>query len=137
MNFPTFGSHFSTGIPNLHQFAAKFSQDNGTSNNISANQETNNVRYASSGVSSFSQHHVQLQQPILNNKYQTNYINQDNVNYGQTLTKTDKRESYDHGELTQDICAAVLHHEEKHSGQKVRVFQYKMMNNYQRFLLSF
>lgn len=117
MNFPSFGSHFSTGIPNLHQFAAKFSQDNISSNNIASTQESNNVRYTSNGIP-FSQH-VHLQQPILTNKYQTSYLNQDTSNYGQLVTKNDKREHFDQ-ELTQEICAAVLQHEEKNSLQKVK-----------------
>ncbi|XP_044759190.1 zinc finger and SCAN domain-containing protein 21-like [Coccinella septempunctata] len=119
MNFPSFGGHFSSGIPNLHQFAAKFSQDNISSNNVASNEESNNARYASNGLSSFSHNHVQLQQPLLTNKYQNNYINQESGNYGPTVPKNDKRGSFDQ-DLTQEICGAVLHHEEKTSVQKIK-----------------
>ncbi|KAL3274456.1 hypothetical protein HHI36_015844 [Cryptolaemus montrouzieri] len=120
MNF-SFGSHFSASIPNIHQFAAKFSQENLTSNTISTSQDANNMRY-SNGISSFNQH-VSVQQPttVAITKYSTNYVNQQpQVYIQQAGSRLEKRDNFEEQELAQEICAAVLQQEEKNSIQKVK-----------------
>ncbi|KAK9888279.1 hypothetical protein WA026_000542 [Henosepilachna vigintioctopunctata] len=121
MNFSHFGSHFSATIPNIHQFAAKFSQENLVSNTvISPNQETNAGRYSSNGLT-FAQHHPSVQQNALGAsiKYPNNYVNHQSNIYTQVNVRNDKRENFEQQELTQEICAAVLQ-EEKNSSQKVK-----------------
>lgn len=80
MNFSPFGGHFSTAIPAIHQFAAKFSHshDNPTGNTLCSthNMQDNNNRYTANGIPSFTQHHPPQQQMLNVSKYQGGYINQ-------------------------------------------------------------
>lgn len=109
MNFSPFGGHFSTTIPTIHQFAAKFSQENATSTLCSTQENSN--RYTANGVPSFTQHHHATQQQMLstlnNSKYQSNYIGQ--ALYGQqTNVRQEKRHTYEAQELAQELCAAMI-----------------------------
>lgn len=107
MNFSPFGGHFSTTIPAIHQFAAKFTHDNST--NTLCTQD--NSRYTANGVPSFTQHHPPNQQQMLNNsKYQGNYMNQ-GVYTHQNNIRQDKRQGYEQQhELAQELCAVMLQH---------------------------
>ncbi|XP_074036057.1 uncharacterized protein isoform X2 [Leptinotarsa decemlineata] len=116
MNFPSFGGHFSTTIPTIHQFAAKFSQEN--SNNPCPAQENSN-RYTANGVPSFTQHHHATQQQMLNTinsgKYQGNYLNQA-IYTQQNNVRPEKRQIFEPQEFAQELCAAMLQQsqQEKH-----------------------
>lgn len=117
MNFSPFGGHFSTTIPTIHQFAAKFTHDT-SANNALCNQETNSNRYTANGVPSFTQHHpaTPSQQHMVNNKYQAaNYLNQAVYSH-QNVRQQDKR--YDHQELAQELCAAMQNQPDKAGGDK-------------------
>lgn len=109
MNFPTFGGHFSTTLPTIHQFAAKFSQENVT-NTICPTQE-NSSRYTD--VPTFTQHHHATHRSLAGGKFQnTAYINQ--ALYGQQITlRQEKRQSYEPQEIAQEICAAAIQQQEK------------------------
>ncbi|EFA05315.1 zinc finger protein SNAI1 [Tribolium castaneum] len=106
MNFTPFGGHFPTTIPTIHQFAAKFSQEN-NSTALCPTQENNSNRYTANGVPSFTQHHPPTQQQMINTtKYQPNYMNQ--TIYHQNNVRQEKRQGYEHQELAQELCAAML-----------------------------
>jgi hypothetical protein len=107
MNFTPFGGHFPTAIPSIHQFAAKFSQEN-NSTSLCPTQENNSNRYTANGVPSFTQHHPPTQQQMINTtKYQTNYMNQSIYGH-QSSVRQEKRQGYEHQELAQELCAAML-----------------------------
>lgn len=110
MNFSPFGSHFSTTIPAIHQFAAKFSHD-APPNTICGGPE-NSSRYTANGVPSFTQHHPPTQQQVLNStKYQANYMNQGVYVHQANVRQDNKRQGYEQQhELAQELCAAMLHH---------------------------
>lgn len=127
MNFSPFGGHFSTTIPAIHQFAAKFTQDNNTTNTICTSQD-NNSRYTANGIPSFTQHHPpsnQQQQMLNNSKYQTNYINQSTYpQQNNNIRQENKRQGFEQQhELAQELCAVMLQHTqnqpEKQSSDKV------------------
>lgn len=75
MNFSPFGGHFSTAIPAIHQFAAKFTHENTAGNTLCPTQDNSN-RYTANGIPSFTQHHPPQQQMLSNSKYQGSYMNQ-------------------------------------------------------------
>lgn len=109
MNFSPFGGHFSTSIPTIHQFAAKFSHDSTTSSICPQDSGTN--RYTANGVPSFTQHHPPPQQHHLINtsKYQSgNYMNQNPIYTNQANVRQDKRQGYDQQELAQELYVAML-----------------------------
>ncbi|KAH1015793.1 zinc finger protein 33B [Dendroctonus ponderosae] len=96
MNFSPFGSHFSTSIPNIHQFAAKLSQDICSPNSFSSSPEEISLtnRYTANGVPSFTQHHhASTQQQLLaaSTKNNGNYLNQ--TVYHQNVTP--KRQNFE------------------------------------------
>lgn len=108
MNFPSFGGHFSTTLPTIHQFAAKFSQESVT-NTICPTQENSN-RYTD--VPSFTQHHHATHRTLGSGKFQNTYINQ--ALYGQQITlRQEKRPNYEPQEIAQELCAAVIQQQEK------------------------
>ncbi|CAH0564407.1 unnamed protein product [Brassicogethes aeneus] len=115
MNFPPFGSHFSTAIPSIHQFAAKFTQDN----SLCTTQDNN--RYTANGVPSFTQHHPATQQQMLTSgKYQGNYMNQSLYGH-QSNVRQEKRTSYEHQDLAQELCAVMLHqNQQQQEKQKIK-----------------
>nr|CAH7755906.1 unnamed protein product [Callosobruchus chinensis] len=111
------GHHFSTPIPSIHQFAAKFSQESTSAAAAatttilpSSGAQENTNRYTANGVPSFTQHHHASTQPQMlatingSGKYQGNYINQV---YGQHAVRQEKRQ-YEPQELAQELCAAML-----------------------------
>lgn len=79
MNFSPFGGHFSTAIPAIHQFAAKFTHDNPTAGNTLCSSQDNSNRYTANGIPSFTQHHPPQQQMLNPTKYQGSYMNQAGV----------------------------------------------------------
>lgn len=119
MNFSPFGGHFSTAIPAIHQFAAKFTHD--TTGNTLCPQDNN--RYTANGIPSFTQHHPPTQQQVLGNpKYQGNYANQVIYTQQSNVRNVDKRQGYEQQhELAQELCVAMLQHsqQEKQSSEKV------------------
>lgn len=134
MNFTPFGGHFPTAIPTIHQFAAKFSQEN-TSTSLCPTQENNSNRYTANGVPSFTQHHPPTQQQMINTtKYQTNYMNQ--AIYGhQNNVRQEKRQGYEHQELAQELCAAMLQQnqnqqQEKQNNDKVSLTNLHLTSSY-------
>ncbi|CAH1112664.1 unnamed protein product [Psylliodes chrysocephalus] len=111
MNFPSFGGHFATALPTIHQFAAKFSQGN-TSTSLCPPQDTNQ-RYSANGIPSFTQHHHANPQQMLSTvntkelrQCQNNYINQ--TLYTQNNNGQEKRQHFEPQELAQELCAAML-----------------------------
>lgn len=108
MNFPTFGGHFSTTLPTIHQFAAKFTQDNVT-NSLCPTQE-NSSRYTD--VPTFTQHHHATHRTLASSKFPNNYINQ--ALYSQQIAlRPDKRQSFEPQEIAQEICAVAIQQQEK------------------------
>ncbi|KAF7278682.1 uncharacterized protein LOC143195747 [Rhynchophorus ferrugineus] len=81
MNFSPFGSHFSSSIPGIHQFAAKLTQD--VSSSPFPNPQDDlicNNRYTANGIPTFTQHHHAPQQLVPNStKNNGNYLNSQNV----------------------------------------------------------
>lgn len=118
MNFSPFGGHFSTSIPTIHHFAAKFTHDN--SGNALCPQETNSNRYTANGVPSFTQHHPPNHQQMSNtSKYQTGtYINQGTMYGQQSNIRQDKRQTYDQQDLAQELCAAMLQQTQQQQSEK-------------------
>ncbi|XP_050308434.1 zinc finger protein 37-like [Anthonomus grandis grandis] len=102
MNFSPFGSHhFSTPIPNIHQFAAKLTQDvSSTSSAFTHTLDDISLtnRYTANGIPSFTQHHhaTAQQQLLAVSKSNTNYLNSQNL-YAQTSTS--KRQTLDQQNL--------------------------------------
>lgn len=124
MNFPSFGGHFPTALPTIHQFAAKFSQES-VNNSICSTQENSN-RYAE--VPTFTQHHHAAHHTLASGaKFQNSYINQSL--YGQQITlRQEKRQTYEPQEVAQELCAAVLQQQEK---------QIEKVNYYLSLLIDF
>uniref|UniRef100_A0A6P7FZM1 Gastrula zinc finger protein XlCGF48.2-like n=1 Tax=Diabrotica virgifera virgifera TaxID=50390 RepID=A0A6P7FZM1_DIAVI len=115
MNFPSFGGHFATALPTIHQFAAKFSQGNATTP-LCPPPETNQ-RYTANGIPSFTQHHhanpQQMLSTVNSSKFQTNYINQ--TIYTQSSSNgQDKRQHFEPQELAQELCAVMLQQGQQH-----------------------
>lgn len=138
MNFSPFGGHFSTSIPTIHHFAAKFTHDN--SGNALCPQETNSNRYTANGVPSFTQHHPPNHQQMSTTKYQTGtYINQGTMYGHQNNIRQDKRQTYDQQDLAQELCAAMLQQTqqqtEKQNNEKVCKFQLIFLLKYLFHLL--
>lgn len=92
MNFSPFGGHFSTAIPAIHQFAAKFNQDNPAGNTLCSTQDNSN-RYTANGIPSFTQHHPPQQQMLNASKYQGGYMNQ-TVAYGPQVNDSNENIFY-------------------------------------------
>lgn len=107
MNFPPFGGHFSPNIPPpIHQFTAKFSQDNvPTTSTVCNPQDANQIRYPSNGLSSFIPQPVTQQSVMSSSKYQNNYFNQ---TLYQNSSRNIKRTSYDHQSVAQELCAVMM-----------------------------
>ncbi|KAL1489171.1 hypothetical protein ABEB36_014109 [Hypothenemus hampei] len=100
MNFTPFGTHhFSAPIPNIHQFAAKLSQDfTGTTPFSNSVEEISSLtsRYTANGIPSFTQHHhATAPQQLLatSNKCNGTYLNSVQNVYAQTTSK--KPQNYD------------------------------------------
>lgn len=118
MNFPPFGGHFSTAIPTIHQFAAKFSQE--TATGTLCQTQDNSNRYTANGVPSFTQHHPATHQQMLNSintKYQGSYSNQ-TVYSQQGNVRQEKRQSYEPQELAQELCAVMLQQSQQQQQQE-------------------
>ncbi|XP_066145632.1 uncharacterized protein [Euwallacea fornicatus] len=99
MNFSPFGSHLSTSIPNIHQFAVKLSQDFPSTSLNSLDDITLTNRYTANGVPSFTQHHhATAQQQLLaaSNKSNGNYLNSQSL-YSQNASS--KRQNFDQQNL--------------------------------------
>lgn len=125
MNFSPFGGHFPTTIPSIHQFAAKFSQENTTS--LCPTQENNSNRYTANGVPSFTQHHPATQQMVNSTKYQANnYTNQGLYGHQGNLRQENKRHNYEQQELAHELCAVMLQQsnqqEKQQNSDKVGMF---------------
>ncbi|KAJ8922943.1 hypothetical protein NQ315_001489 [Exocentrus adspersus] len=124
MNFPPFGGHFSTAIPTIHQFAAKFSQETAAggagAGPLCQSQDTSN-RYTANGVPSFTQHHPATQQQMLN-KYQGGYASNQPHAYAQ---QQEKRHGYEPQELAQELCAAMLQQEKQNNDKSKHEAQSK------------
>lgn len=126
MNFSPFGGHFSTTIPTIHHFAAKFTHDN-AGNALCPPQDTNSSRYTANGIPSFTQHHPPNQQHMTANKYQGNsYMNQA-TSYGhQNNIRQEKRQIYDQQDLAQELCNVMLqqtHQQQQEKQNNEKVFQ--------------
>ncbi|XP_060522666.1 zinc finger protein 169-like [Cylas formicarius] len=111
MNFPPFGGHFSTSVPTIHQFAAKFAQNHEPAP-LGIVQECSN-RYTANGVPSFTQHHHATQQSPIPTKCNGNYLNS-RAMYG---SKTP--------EVTQELCNVLLQnqHDKVDIGEKGKMLE--------------
>ncbi|CAG9862300.1 unnamed protein product [Phyllotreta striolata] len=128
MNFPSFGGHFATALPTIHQFAAKFSQGN-SSASLCPSQETTTQRYTANGIPSFTQHHHANPQQMLStvntkelrqcqNNYllnQTIYPHNNSNNNGQ-----EKRQHFEPQEFAQELCTAMLQQNQQQQLDKVK-----------------
>lgn len=121
MNFPPFSGHFSTAIPTIHQFAAKF-QD---ATSLCPTEPSNN-RYTANGVPSFTQHHPATQQQILaasTAKYPTGNYQMNQTVYGNSsAVRQEKRASVYEQDLAQELCSVMLQQDKQHNTEKVSHF---------------
>lgn len=122
MNFSPFGGHFPASIPTIHQFAAKFSHDGAGNAVCPTPQDSNNSRYTANGVPSFTQHHPPQQHMLTSSKYQAATYMSPALYSQQNSVRQDKRQLYDHQELTPELCAVMLQqsHGQQHQQQQMQ-----------------
>ncbi|XP_057658168.1 zinc finger protein 41-like [Diorhabda carinulata] len=125
MNFPSFGGHFATALPTIHQFAAKLTQGN-VSTSLCPPSETNQ-RYTANGIPTFTQHHHANPQQLLGtvnaSKFQNNYLNQTIYSQSSSINGQEKRQIFEPQELAQELCAVMLQQSQHQEKQKDKIKQ--------------